>query len=122
MFKQRSKMLFVTSVLSLAYAIYIISYVVKANSDAADAAEKVGSALATAMLTPHMVMMILGAIFCWLGFFLKANWGALVGAILFCVGLVFMPIYFMFSVPLLIFGFISFSNQKKINQSRKLND
>lgn len=117
MFKRRSKLLFVTAILALAYGIYIISYVVNANATAGDSAEKVGSALATALLTPHMVVMVLGAIFCWLGFFLKANWGALVGAILFCVGLLFMPLYFMFSVPLLILAFISYSKQKKINIS-----
>lgn len=116
MFKNRSKLLFVTSILAIAYAIYLIVYVAKANASASDSTEQVGSAIATALLIPHMLTMGLGAIFSWLGFFLKANWGALVAAILFCVGLACMPIYFMFAVPLLILEFISYAKQKKINK------
>lgn len=116
MFKGRSKLLFITAIASLAYAIYMISYIYGANTETKDAAEQLGTAIASALIMPHLIMMSLGAIFSWLGFFLKAAWGALVGAILFCVGLCCMPIYFMFSVPLLILGFISFSKQKKINK------
>lgn len=116
MFKTRSKVLFVTAILAALYAIYIISYFYGANAESDDLVEEAGAAIATALVMPHMVMMGLGAIFTWLGFFLKAPWGALVGAILFCVGTVCFPMYAMFSVPLLILGFIAFSKQKKINK------
>ncbi len=115
MFKERSKLLFVTAILALAYAIYLIVYVSNANGSAGDTAEQVGTAIGTALLLPHIVMVSLGAIFSWLGFGLKACWAILVGAILFCVATLFMPLYFMFTVPLLVLGFIAFSKQKKIN-------
>lgn len=114
MFKQRSKLLFITAILSAAYAIYLIVYVYQANGSSGDSAEQIGIAIGTVLLLPHIVTVGIGTVFYWLGFGLKVTWGILVGAILFSVATLFMPIYFMFTVPILIFGFIAFANQRKI--------
>lgn len=117
MFKGRSKFSFVTALLTTAYAVYLIWHVIDANSSADNAAEEVGTALGTMLLMPHLAMASLSAVFCCLGFGLKANWGFLVSGILMCVAAVCMPIYFMFTVPLLVFAFVSYSKQKKINKN-----
>ena len=79
-----------------------------------DSTEAIGGALATALVTPHMVVVGLGAIFSWLGFILRKPWGALVGAILYCVGALVFIVYAMFCIPLIILGFVGYSKQKKL--------
>lgn len=81
----------------------------------AEGAEAVGGAIATALVTPHMIMFLIGAIFGWVGFVGKKSWGALVAAILYSVGTLFFLVYFMFGVPILVLGFVGYSMQKKLN-------
>ncbi|MCI9585042.1 MAG: hypothetical protein HFH45_00155 [Bacilli bacterium] len=113
MFEKRSKVLFVCAILVTLYIIYLITYFAGATASEDDI-EAIGGAIATALVIPHMMVMALGAIFSWLGFGLKKTWGALVGAILYCVGLVLFPLYFMFTIPLIILGFVGYSNEKKL--------
>ena len=114
--KSRSKMLIIATILSSAYAIYLFCYFFGITANASDTSEVIGGALATALVTPHAVMFLLGAIFGWLGVFLKQTWAALVAAILYSVGTVLFVAYIMFGAPLLILGFIGYANQKKINK------
>lgn len=115
MFKKRSKVLFVCALLATIYVIYLVCHFSGSISSSNSDAETAGSVLATALVTPHMIMTAMGALFSWLGFFLRKSWAALVGAILYCVGLVLFFVYFMFSTPLIILGFVGYSKQKKIN-------
>lgn len=116
MFEKRSKVLFVCGILAAIYVIYLIVYFA-GSTTSDDATEAIGGAIATAIVMPHMIVMAVGAIFTWVGFCLKKNWGALVGAILYCVGLVLFPLYFMFALPLIILGFIGFANQRKLSMN-----
>lgn len=109
----RSKVLCVANVLATAYVIYLISYF-SGQMENLDGAEAIGGAIATAMVTPHMIMFLIGAVFGWLGFFIKKSWAALVAAILYSVGTLLFPLYFMFGVPILVLGFIGYSKQKKM--------
>jgi amino acid transporter len=112
---KRSILLLITSILATAYFIYLIAYFGSAIGSTTGSAQA-GAALATALVLPHIVLIAVGAIFSWLGFFLRIKGLTLVGAILFTIALfVFLP-YFMFSAPLLILGFISFANQNKLNK------
>ena len=113
--KKRSKMLCIATALTTAYAIYLICYFNGAMSSA-DETEALAGAIATALVTPHMVLMALGAVFGWVGVFLRASWSALVAAILYTVGAVLFIAYIMFSAPILILGFIGYAKQKKINK------
>lgn len=81
----------------------------------AEGAEAVGGAIAAALVTPHMIMFLIGAVFGWVGFVGKKSWGALVAAILYSVGTLFFLVYFMFGVPILVLGFVGYSMQKKLN-------
>ena len=114
--RKRSIMLIIATVLSTAYAIYLFVHFIGGTANATDNVEMIGGAIATALVTPHAVMFLIGAIFGWVGLLFKKTWGALVAAILYSVGTLFFLAYFMFSVPLLIFGFIGYANQKKLNK------
>jgi len=114
MFKNRSKVLFVCSLLASLYVVYLIMHFGSSIGDL-NSGEELGAAIATAMVTPHMVAIGVGAIFSWLGFFLRKSWCALVGAILYCVGTLLFILYIMFGIPLVILGFVGYAKQKKIN-------
>lgn len=111
----RSKILFVASALATLYTIYLISYFGGATFNA-DGAEAIGGAIATTLVTPHMIMFLIGAVFGWIGFLTKKSWAALVGAILYSAGTLFFLMYAMFGVPILILGFVGYSKQKKLNK------
>ena len=113
--KKRSIALWIATILATAYSIYLISYFTGVNTKAEGTAEAVGSALATVLVTPHMIMFVLGAVFGWLGVLLKASWSALVAAILYTVGFVLFLAYFMFALPIMVIGYVGYANQKKIN-------
>lgn len=110
----RSKVLLVASSLATLYAIYLISYFGGSTLEA-EGAEAVGGAIATALVMPHMMMFLIGAVFGWLGYFCKKSWAALVAAILYSAGTLFFLLYAMFGVPILILGFVGYSKQKKLN-------
>lgn len=116
MFKNRSKVLFVTALMATLYVIYLVSYFTNGMGDL-NSSEEVGGALATALVTPHIIIMGLGAIFSWIGFFLKKSWGALVGAILYSVGALAFMLYIIFCIPLIILGFVGYAKQKKISNT-----
>jgi hypothetical protein len=103
---KRSVILLITAILSTAYFIYLIVYFGGAVGGSTGDVQ-LGAAIATALVMPHMIVVVLGAIFCWLGYFLRKKAFALVGAILFCVALALFFMYFMFTVPLIILGFIA---------------
>lgn len=110
----RSKTLFVASTLATLYTVYLISYFGGGMINA-DGVEAVSGAIATTLVTPHIIMFLIGVIFGWIGFLTKKSWAALVAAILYSVGTLFFLMYAMFGVPILVFGFIGYSNQKKLN-------
>ena len=109
----RSKALLVANILASAYAIYLISYFFGGTASA-EGADAIGGAIATALVTPHMIMFLVGAVFGWIGYLAKQTWAALVGAILYSVGTLFFLAYFMFGVPILVLGFIGYSKQKQL--------
>lgn len=117
MFKGRSKALFVCAILATMYSLYLIIYFFSTMM-VDDSLEALGGAIATTLVTPHMVLMTLGAIFSWLGFFLRKSWGALVGAILYCVAALVFMIYGMFCIPMIVLGFVGYVNQKNMEKKK----
>lgn len=112
----RSKMLSFATIIATVYAIYLITYFSGSTINAENGAEAAGGAIATALVMPHMIMFIIGAVFGWIGVLAKKSWAALIAAILYSVGTVLFPLYFMFGVPILILGFIGYAMQKKLNK------
>lgn len=114
--QKRSKVLFTATALATIYTVYLFSHFFSTTLSA-EGAEAVGGAIATALVMPHMIMFLIGAIFGWIGYLCRLSWSALVAAILYAVGTLLFLIYFMFGVPILILGFIGYTKQKKINKS-----
>lgn len=113
MFKERSKVLFVCAILATIYDLYLIIYF-GSTFYSKDSTEVLGGLMATALLTPHIIMVTLGAIFSWLGFGTKKSWPVLVAAILFSIATVLFIPYAFFTIPLIVLGFIGYSLQKKL--------
>ena len=114
--RKRSIILIIATILSTAYALYLFCFFIGTTATAADGAEVLGGAIATALVTPHAIKFLIGSIFGWLGVLFKKTWAALVAAILYSVGTALFVAYIMFGAPLLILGFIGYANQKKINK------
>ncbi len=113
--RKRSILLTVATVLASAYAVYLFCYFVGGTA-AASGTDAISGAIATALVTPHAVTVLIGAVFGWLGVFAKKSWAALVAAILYSVATLLFLAYAMFTIPLLILGFIGYANQKKLNK------
>ena len=114
--RKRSIMLGFATVLATLYVVYLISHFVGSTASATETSEAIGGAIATALVTPHMIMFLIGAVFGWIGFLFRQAWSALVAAILYAVGTLLFMLYAMFGVPILIFGFIGYAKQRKINK------
>lgn len=116
--RKRSLILLIATVLSTAYAIYLFCYFVGATASASGI-DVLSGAIATALVTPHAIMFLIGAIFGWIGYLFKKSWSALVAAILYAVGSLLFLSYIMFGAPILTLGFIGYAKQKKINKALK---
>ena len=115
MFKKKSKVLFAAALLSTLYVIYLLVYF-GGHLDTSDEVELVAGAIASAIVAPHIFFIVLGSIFNWIGFFTRKPWAALVGAIFYCVAAGVLLLYIVNTAPLIILGFIGYSNQKKLNE------
>lgn len=113
---KRSKLLLVSGIIGTLYVIYLFSYFIGINSNASGASEEVGYALATVLVTPHMVIAGIAVIFNWLGFALKARWAALVSAILYAVAILVFIMYFWGVLVEMILCFVAFGKMKKTNE------
>lgn len=114
MFNGKSKCSFFSALIGLVYTIYLIVYF-SGTMSAGSSADQASGAIATALVTPHMILVALATIFMFLGFFLKKPGFALTGAILFIVGGVLFIPYIFFIIPSAVLGFVGFSKQKKMN-------
>lgn len=113
--KKRSVCLLISAILGIAYAIYLVVYFTGINVATTGSIEAISSGLATAMVMPHMVCVVVAAIFNILGWALNNRAFALVGGILYAVSMVFMFIYAFFVIVQMILSFVGFANLKKIN-------
>ncbi|MGL5647214.1 MAG: hypothetical protein ACRDDY_05135 [Clostridium sp.] len=109
----KSKTAIASGILGVLYSIYLITYFGGAMSST-DGAEMVGGAIASALVMPHMILVILGSIFMLIGAFINKAGFVLTGAILFCVSAAAFLMYAPFVVPMIILGFIGYSKVRKI--------
>lgn len=111
--KNLNKCLLVSFILGVIYAIYIVAYFGGAVGDS-EGAEQVGAAVATALVTPHMICTVLAVIFNGLGLFMNKRGFALTGAILYAVAMVMFIPYFMFVIIQMILSFVGFAKLKNV--------
>lgn len=105
--------LLISLIIGVAYIIYSIVYWTGAAGSGANTAEQAGSAIATVLVFPHLVVTFLAVLFNALGLFLKKRGFALTGAILYAVAMVLFPMYFFFVIIEMILSFVGFAKMKK---------
>ena len=122
MFERRSKASFFGAILGVAYAIYSVIYWSGAADEAVssdDVGASIGAGLAFALVLPHMVVTVIGAIFAVIGFFTRSTGLTLTAAILFSSAALLFLLYAAFLIPSIVLGFVGYANQKKINRAHK---
>ena len=108
---KRSKMLLIAAILGSLYLVYLVSYFM-GGMDTTSSAEALGAGLATAVVMPHMVCVAVAVVFNWIGWSMRARWGALVAGILYAVAMVLMFLYAMFVVIQMVLCFVAFAKMK----------
>lgn len=96
---------FVGLVLTALYAAFLVSYF-------GDNAVTLGGYIAYQMVKPHMLCVVVAAIFSAIGFFGKQRWAMLTALILMVAAGVMMPEYFQFVIIQAIFFLISYVQMK----------
>lgn len=117
--KKRSFCLLLSAVIGTVYTIGILNYFfdianTAIHSETFSGAE-LGSLTATAIVTPHLVLLSLAVIFNWVGFFGNKRGFALTAGILYSVAAVVFLMYALFEIPEIVLCFIGFARLKKIN-------
>lgn len=99
--------------------VYFYGGVANSNSDS-DAAVGV---IATALVTPHMILIVLGAVFSIVVLFTNKNWAAITSCVLVFVSTLLMPLplFFMCSFSLGIIGIIACECLQKLNEKAEMN-
>ncbi|GAA0182058.1 hypothetical protein SH2C18_45020 [Clostridium sediminicola] len=114
MFDKRSKVVFVSMVLGGLYLIYILTHFLGASSSS-QGTEQAGAIIATALVAPHMFLVLLAVIFNIISFLSTKVWACITGLVLYCVaGLVFL-LYAPFIAPMIILMAVGIGKTKKIN-------
>lgn len=104
---KKSKLLLVSAIIGAAYIIYIIVYFAGLTT------ESLGGALATALVLPHIVAVIIAILFNIFGYIINNRWLALASGIFYIISLILIPIYFMYVIIEAILSFIAFAKIKK---------
>lgn len=113
--KKHSKALLISAIIGSLYALYLIVHFGSSVSSN-DAAEAIGAAIATALVLPHMILVILAVIFNWVGYGTNKRGFALTAGILYSVAGVMFLLYILFVVPSLVLSFVGYSKLKGINE------
>ena len=111
--RKRSIPLIISAVLGVWYSIYITVHFGGIMFGSSSVAELAGGAIATALVTPHMVCVVVAAIFNTVACFTNKPGFALVGGILYSVGAVVFLLYALFVVPSIILSFVGYAQLKK---------
>ncbi len=105
-------MLLISAILGVAYLVYIVNHFWGTIFYSSSGVELVGGALATALVTPHMLSVCIAVIFNVIGWTMNKRWGALVAGIMYAVAILTMFLYGMFVIVQMVLCFIAFSRMK----------
>lgn len=125
-FKNHSKMVLVSTILVFLYAILLILYIFSSifyytrNYSGSRAA--IG-AIGTMFVTPHLIGIVLGAVFSGVALFTNKNWAATTSCVIVFVSTLLMPLplFFMCSFSLGIIGIIACECLNKFNEKADMN-
>ena len=110
---KRSKLLLAAGIIGGLYLIYLLAYFTGTMASSDGLGEAIGAGIATALITPHILCVGVAVLFNWIGWGLKARWGALVAGILYAVAILCMFLYAMFVLLEMIFCFVAFAKMKQ---------
>ena len=117
--KKRSVMLFIALVIVIVYLVLQSNTCVEGfkvlepeAQTMDDAATQAGTALGMTLLLPHMILIILGAIFNAVGWLGKQRWAALTAAILYTVGGVLGFVNFLFLIVPMVLCYVAYGKSK----------
>lgn len=118
MFKNRSKAAFFGLLLAIAYSVYLVTYMIGANSEVSSDAEALGAGIATLLVLPSLLVLFVGILLGLIGFFGRSSGLHLTAAILYSVSAFLFILYAPFLIPSIVLAFVGWNNQKKINKSQ----
>ncbi|EDS78219.1 hypothetical protein [Clostridium massiliodielmoense] len=110
---KHSKCLLIAAILGSLYSLYLITYFA-GGLVSKSGTELLGASIATALVTPHMILVVLATIFNWVGYFSNKRGFALTGGILYSVGGVIFIMYIVFVIPSIVLSFVGYSKLKGI--------
>lgn len=102
----------ISFILGMLYIIYSFFYWAGAGAGMSTA-EQIGVGIATIAVLPHLISTAVAVLLNALGCFMKRSGLVLAGAILYCVALLMMPIYFMFVVIEIILSFVAYARMSR---------
>lgn len=120
-FKNHSKMVLVSTILVSLYAIFLLSWFYGGIVNSNSAGEALGGMFATAIVTPHMIAIIVGAVFSAVALFANKNWVAITSCVIVFVSTLLLPLYCIVTIPLGIIGIIACVCLNKFNKKVDMN-
>ena len=109
---RKSIMLLVSWLLVLVYMALMIMSISKGFADGSDF-EKLGTAVMTMMMYPHLITVAIGLLFNILGWALHKPGYALTCAILYTVGMVLFPFFFFMLLVQTILSYVAYAKMKR---------
>ncbi len=116
---KRSVALLISAIIGLIYGIYIISYFVDINASSSSTSDIIGSGIATALVLPHMIFVLIAVIFNIISWAINSRPFALTAGILYSVSALLFILYALFVVPSIVLSFVGFAKLKKIIEYNK---
>lgn len=109
---RKSKCSLVSSILSSAYLIFTLTgFVIMMSQPATDQ----DLYIVITLQMQHILLVIIGLIFNWIGFASAKPWASLTAGILYSVAILVFIFGAPFIVPSLILAFVGYSKQKSMN-------
>lgn len=103
----------ISFIIGILYLIYSFFYWGSVGDASVDVFEQIGTGIATAVVMPHLISTAVAVLLNALGCFMKRSGLVLAGAILYCVALLLMPIYFMFVVIEIVLSFVAYARMSR---------
>ncbi|MDT8336613.1 MAG: hypothetical protein RQ856_02155 [Candidatus Izemoplasmatales bacterium] len=120
MFKQRSVILFITVILGLTYCLYLLSPFAELNNPDTTG-DDFFIAILTVLAIPHLVVTALATFLIILSFIFRNPGLVLTNTILYLLAAILFILYAIFLLPVIIFGFIGYRNQRKLSYQQTQN-
>lgn len=118
---KRSFCQFLSAAILIAYTIFIVQYFfdIIVNQTGESTINAISGALATMLVTPHMLLCAIASVFSAAGFIANSRGFALTAAILECVAAVVFLMYAPFLIPSIVLGFIGYVRIGSLKKNAK---